>query len=105
MTRLIVPLLRKADSMKKKDWLKLPKQEDVTEIDMGNMKASVVQLTDENRPAMVEVALSMYVGEKCKYCGHEYTSNEDLRARDVVYAGYHANGRTACKSCWDKNNP
>jgi len=66
---------------------------------------AVVRVTDENRDALVEMALSMYLGEACKYCGHVYETNADMRARDVVYAGYHATGRTACGSCWKANNP
>lgn len=68
-------------------------------------KIAVVEVTDDNRDALVDVALSMYLGEACKYCGHVYTTNADLRERAVVYAGYHATGRTACKVCWDANNP
>jgi len=45
------------------------------------------------------------LGEACKYCGHVYETNADMRARDVVYAGYHATGRTACGACWKANNP
>ena len=35
-------------------------------------QAVVVQVTDENRDALVDIALSMYLGEACKYCGHVY---------------------------------
>ena len=84
--------------------LKLPKQEEVTEFDLGNATVKLVELTDENRATMAEIALSMYVGEKCKYCLHEFTSTADLKARNAVYAGYHEHGRVACKKCWDDNN-
>jgi len=50
----------------------------------------------------VKIALSMYLGEKCKYCGKEYKTLEDLS--DTVWAGYHEHGRLACQSCWNKNN-
>jgi hypothetical protein len=85
--------------------LKLPKQEEVSEFDLGNATAKVVEVTDENRAALVEIALSMYVGEKCKYCLHEFKSVADLRERNAVYAGYHEHGRLACKVCWDAANP
>lgn len=68
-------------------------------------QAVVVQVTDENRAALVDIALSMYLGEACKYCGHVYETLADLRARSVVYAGYHEHGRTACGECWKQNNP
>ena len=68
------------------------------------MEVKVVEITDENRDGLVEIALSMYCGEKCKYCLHEFTSNADLRERDVVYAGYHEHGRVACGECWRANN-
>ena len=91
--------------MKKSKALRLPRQEDVQEFEMGDGKtAKIVKVTDENRNALVEIALSMYIGEKCKYCLHEFTSNADLRQREVVYAGYHEHGRIACKACWDANH-
>ena len=51
----------------------------------------------------VQIALSMYLGEHCKYCGKKYTTLQDLH--DTVYAGYHERGRLACQVCWDINNP
>jgi hypothetical protein len=81
----------------------LLKVEDVTEIDAGGHRLTVVTLTDENRPAMVRLALSMYLGEKCKYCLRQYTTLEDLE--NTVWAGYHEHGRLACQSCWRENNP
>ena len=83
--------------------LKLPKQEDVSQFNIGSYQVSVVAVTDENREALVENALSMYLGEKCKYCGREYKTLADLK--DTVYAGYHEHGRLACGSCWRANNP
>lgn len=68
------------------------------------MQIAVIKVTDENCAALVEVALSMYLGEACKYCGHVYDTLADLRERGAVYAGYHENGRSACKACWDANN-
>ena len=83
--------------------LGLPKHEDVTEIDLGESRAAVVRLTAENRPHMVKLALSMYLGEHCKYCDREFETLVDLE--DSVYAGYHDRGRLACQKCWDDNNP
>lgn len=84
--------------------LKLPKQEDVNEFSFGNMDLKIVELTDENRSSTAEMVLSMYIGEKCKYCLYEFVSLFDIRERNVVYAGYHEHGRIACKKCWDENN-
>ncbi len=53
-----------------------------------------------------------YVGERCRYCKHEYTSLEDLRERHVVWAHRPEEGeittndqRLACKTCFVENNP
>lgn len=46
------------------------------------------------------LALSMYLGERCKYCGHKFQKMPELLK--VVYVGYHKWGRIAHKSCWDK---
>ena len=48
------------------------------------------------------LALSMYLGEKCKYCDKLYETLEDLE--DTVWAGEHENGRLACRSCWEEHN-
>ena len=80
----------------------MPRQEDVTELDLGNTRVSVVKLTNENREYMLEVALSMYLGERCKYCLKEYTTLKDLE--NTVWAGNHEHGRLACEDCWKLNN-
>lgn len=80
----------------------LPRTEEVTEIDMGAHRISVVTITDENKDYLVQVALSMYLGEACKYCGRVYETLADLK--DTVWAGPHERGRLACKSCWQENN-
>jgi len=49
------------------------------------------------------IAMSMYLGERCKYCGEEFKTLDDLS--DAVYAGYHEHGRLAHKRCWDANTP
>jgi len=50
--------------------------------------------------AAVKLALSMYLGEKCKFCGKEYKTLQDLE--NTVWADYYDNGRLACKECWQK---
>jgi len=87
--------------VKPKDY---PKQEDVlAEIDLGKGRASIVRITDENRDYLAEIAMSMYLGEGCKYCDRTFETLGDLK--DAVFAGYHERGRLACKSCWIENNP
>ena len=85
------------------DYLNMPRNEDVNEFDFGNHQGTLVEITEENASYLVNVALSMYLGEKCKYCLREFETLEDLK--DSVYAGYHEHGRVACKSCWEENNP
>ena len=83
---------------KKIDPLKLPRQEDVTEVSFGKL----VKVTEENRPAIRETALSMYVGAKCIYCEHVFISVEDIIERDLTKAGEDV---YACRSCWKTENP
>ena len=65
-------------------------------------KVALIELTDENREDVLKITLSMYLGERCKYCGVTFESLDDLKTS--VYAGPHQWGRLAHKSCWDKNN-
>ncbi len=46
--------------------LSLPLDEDVQDFDIDGKRVSVVRLTDENRPAMSDVVMSMCLGEMCK---------------------------------------
>ena len=55
--------------------------------------------SDEARKQALKMALSMYLGEHCKFCRKEYKTLEDLK--DTVWAGYHEHGRLACESCFD----
>ncbi len=82
--------------------LHLPRIEEVTEIELGNRDLKMIRLTNENRSEMIKRALSMYLGEQCKYCRKTYKTLEDLR--DTVFAGFHEHGRLACKACWRENN-
>ena len=67
---------------------------------MVKKEIAIVELTNENRPEVLKFALSMYLGERCKYCGVTFTTIDDLKT--TVYAGYHQWGRLAHKKCWDK---
>lgn len=55
-----------------------------------------------SREDALKLALMMYLGEHCKYCGKEFAVLDDLR--DAVWAGYHERGRLACEACWDAHN-
>jgi hypothetical protein len=85
------------------DFRKLPKDEDVTEFDLGGGKsAKLVEIKPENQDYIVDMMLAQYITEKCRYCEHVYESVQDIRARKVVYAGPYM---LACKECFDTNNP
>ena len=55
---------------------------------------------ETDQATVVKIALSMYIGERCKFCGKEYKTLEDLQ--DTVYVGDHEHGRLACASCWNQ---
>ena len=85
-----------------KNPLGLPRNEDITEINFGNRRIATVRLTKENREEMLKLALSMYIGEQCKFCHRVYGDLEDLQ--DVVWAGGEGEYRLSCKLCWQENN-
>ena len=66
------------------------------------MEIKIVEITDENRPQLLHLAIAGYIGEKCRYCQHVYKSVDDIAARNVVYAG---ESQYACKVCFDTANP
>ena len=82
--------------------LKLPKQEDVQEFDLGNTTAKLVKLTDENRPAVLDVVLSMYMGDECMYCHRNFTFEE---VKQSLGAYPNKFGRIVHRECWNANNP
>jgi hypothetical protein len=81
------------------NYKKLPKQEEVQEFDLGNMKASLIELTDENRAHALEVALSMYIGETCIFCLRQFETLEDVKGS--VWAPWEK-GRISHKPCWNE---
>ena len=62
----------------------------------------MTEVLEVSKEVAVNLALAMYLGEQCKYCGKVYETLDDLK--DAVYAGYHEHGRLACQSCWSANN-
>lgn len=77
---------------------KLPKTSEVIEVDMGRMKASVIELTDENHAHVLEMVLSMCLGEQCQFCLRRFETLDDLKGS--VWAPWE-HGRIAHKPCWD----
>ena len=47
-----------------------------------------------SKATALKIVMSMYLGERCKFCGKEYKTLDDLK--DTVWAGYHEHGRLAC---------
>lgn len=82
--------------------LNMPRNEDVESIDFGDHEVKIVTVTDDNRDYLIEMVMSSYLGESCKYCGRTYNTINDLM--DTVYAGHHDHGRLACHACWKENN-
>lgn len=68
-------------------------------------KVAVIEVTDENRAELVALtmSMSMYLGERCKYCLGEFKTLNDLK--DAVWAGYHEHGRLAHDACWQAAHP
>lgn len=66
-------------------------------------KIIITELTDENRPAMLELALSMYLGETCPYCLKKFEVLDDLK--DSVWNGYTDYGRIAHHNCFFAAHP
>ena len=62
-----------------------------------------IPITDENREQVFQIAMSMYLGERCAYCERVYKTLDDLE--DTVWYGSHEHGRLACKACWDEYHP
>lgn len=82
--------------------LNLPKQEEVKEFDLGGGKSAVVvELTEENRPAMLEVVMSMYLGDECMYCHRNFTREE---LKSAIWAYPNEFGRIVHGECWQANN-
>jgi hypothetical protein len=64
------------------------------------METTVVQITETNKSALARFAISMYIGEKCLFCGRAYKTLEDLK--DTIWVGQDEDRRLACLSCWQK---
>ena len=65
------------------------------------MGVYLIEKTPENQDAILQLCLSMYLWERCKFCGRTYETLDDLK--DTVWAGYHEYGRLADKQCWNLN--
>ncbi len=64
------------------------------EIEMDtDTKIVIAEITPENKDSLVELALSMYLGETCPYCLKKFETLEDLNV--AVFNGYTEYGRIA----------
>lgn len=60
---------------------------------------------DKETQAMLRnFSMSMYIGEKCVYCGREYKDVEMLEESEVMCAGTNPI-KLACKFCFNKKFP
>ena len=64
------------------------------------METKVVKITEKNRGPLANFAISMYIGEKCLFCGREYKTVDDLQ--DTLWVGQDEDRRLACLGCWQK---
>mgnify|MGYP001610845784 CR=1 FL=1 len=62
-----------------------------------NLLVGVIPVTENNKDALVRLALSMYLGEKC-ICGHKFTTLDELNG--TVWFP-HDTGRITHKECYD----
>ena len=62
----------------------------------------IVQVTDENRTELAELALAMYLGETCPYCKIQFVTRDDLH--DAVWNGYTDYGRIAHTKCYQEDH-
>ena len=60
-----------------------------------------VEETEMSYDDLETIAVSTHLGERCKYCGKEFKTIEDLN--DTVWVGKHEHERLACQVCWDRN--
>ena len=68
----------------------------------GDGMTEILLIELDSQSDMLRMALSMYLGEKCNYCGVTFRTINDIKS--TVWAGCHQWGRLAHKTCWDKNN-
>lgn len=63
-------------------------------------------MNQDERNAFVDLALAMYVGERCTICGEEFSSVEDIRAKSPVRSSQMDQPlELACKKCWHEKEP
>jgi hypothetical protein len=63
----------------------------------------MVEVTDENRATLVDIVMSMYLGETCPYCLKKFETFDDLKT--AVYNGYTEHGRIAHGDCFKLAHP
>jgi hypothetical protein len=61
-----------------------------------------IEERDVSKSDLLALELSRHLGTRCKYCGKEYKTLEDLE--NTVWAGEHEHGYLACEECWNERN-
>ena len=58
----------------------------------------MAEWADIRHSEVLALAMSVYLGERCKFCAKEFATLCDLDG--AVWAGHHEHGRLAHASCW-----
>jgi hypothetical protein len=66
----------------------------------SKLEITVEKITEQNQAELAQIALSVYLGQKCLFCGREYKTLEDLK--ETLWVGQDENRRLACSGCWKK---
>jgi hypothetical protein len=66
------------------------------------MEFTLVKVTHENQAELAELAIALYLGEKCVFCDREYKTIADLKK--TVWVGQDENRQLACTGCWQKQS-
>jgi len=53
---------------------------------------------------ILNIQLSVYIDTECKFCKHKFSSVEDIKEKDIIYAGKDKDGEQlyACSVCWEE---
>jgi len=62
-------------------------------------------MNKETIDTIFNIQLSVYIGTECKFCKHKFSSVEDVKEKDIIYAGKDKDGKQlyACSVCWEEH--
>jgi hypothetical protein len=60
----------------------------------------VEKITQQNKEELAHIAVSVYIGEKCLFCGRKYKTLED--PRDTVWVGQDESRCLVRSGCWQE---